>query len=326
MPRPPAPLPATFPWKVFTRAEAARAGISVERLRRADLRKLRQGLFARTAAELVELDIVSALCRADPDAVVVGVTSARIQALPLPRHLEQWREGTPVHISFPQGRRTTDGVISRHAHVLGPGDLRTASFVHPASEASDSDRLVLPLRLTSRARTWRDLARTLSHPWLVAIGDHLVRRPRPDFESGRSEPWCSLEDLALQCTGRHARILRTALRDVRVGADSPRETLLRLAFAEAGLPEPEINVPLVGADGRTRHTPDFQWPAHRIAAEYDGKGHSEPDQVKRDIARARRVRDAGWTEVRLFAADADDGCAGAVHQIRRELHAKGWMP
>lgn len=326
MPRPPAPLPATFPWNVFTRAEAASAGISVERLRRADLRRLRQGLFARTATELVEMDIASALCRADPGAAVVGVSSARIQALPLSLRLDQWSEGTPVHISFPQGRRITDGVISRHALVLGPGDLRTASFVHPSSDASSSDRLELPLRLTSRARTWRDLAGVLSHSRLVAIGDHLVRRPRPDFEFGRSEPWCSLEDLALQCTGRHARILRAALRDVRVGADSPRETLLRLAFADAGLPEPEINVPLVGADGRIRHTPDFQWPAHRIAADYDGKGHSKPDQVKRDIARARRVRDAGWTEVRLFAADAEDGCAGAVDQIRRELRCKGWVP
>ena len=326
MPRPPAPLPATFPWNVFTRAEAARAGISVERLRRADLRRLRHGLFGRTAAELTELDIASALCRADPDAAVVGLSSARIQALPLPRHLERWSEGAPVHVSLPQGRRTTDRAISRHALVLGPGDLRVASFVHPASDASDPDRLVLPLRLATRARTWRDLARDLSHSRLVAIGDHLVRRPRPDFEFGRSEPWCSLEDLALQCTGRHAGLLRAALQDVRVGADSPRETLLRLAFAEAGLPEPEINAPLVGADGRSRHTPDFQWPAHRIAAEYDGRSHSEPDQVKRDIARARRVRDAGWTEVRLFAADAEDGCAGAVHQVRHELRAKGWVP
>lgn len=298
----------------------------MERLRRADLKRLRHGLLARTAAELVEMDIASALCRSDPDAVVVGVSSARIQALPLPLRLEKWSEGTPVHISFPPGRRTTDDVISRHALVLAPGDLRAASFVHPASDASNSNRLVLPLRLTSRARTWRDLARALSHARLVAIGDHLVRRPRPDFEFGRSEPWCSLEDLALQCTGRHAQILRAALQDVRVGADSPRETMLRLAFAEAGLPEPEINVPLVGSDGRARHTPDFQWPAHRIAAEYDGKGHSEPDQVKRDIARARRVRDAGWTEVRLFAADAENDCAGAVDQVRRELRSKGWVP
>ena len=78
----------------------------MERLRRADLKRLRTGLLARTAAELVEMDIASALCRSDPDAVVVGVSSARIQALPLPLRLEKWSEGTPVHISFPPGRRT----------------------------------------------------------------------------------------------------------------------------------------------------------------------------------------------------------------------------
>lgn len=326
MPRPPDPLPTSFPWRVFTRPEAVEAGLSLGRLRRTDLRRLRSGLFARTAAELVELDIASALCRGTAQATVVGLSSARLLALPLPSHLETWSESVPVQIAMPGGRKGSDQIVRWRGLALDPHDTREASFVHPHGDRESRDRLVLPVRLTSRARTWRDLAPELTHYRLVALGDHLVRRPRPSLEQGRSQPWCTLEELWSQCAGRHAETLRRALADVRSGADSPRETLLRLAFARAGLPEPLINAPLIGTDGRARHEPDFQWPRYRVAAEYEGRAHSEPDQVARDIARARRVHSAGWIEVRLHDEDTHNGCAGAVHQVRTELLAHGWRP
>lgn len=232
-----------------------------------------------------------------------------------------------MHLTVAGGRTGSDEVVTWHDFTLGPGESRATSFVHPRSDPSlDGKPLVLPVRLSSRARTWRDLAGSLSHYRLVALGDHLVRRPRPGLEEGRSGPWCTVEELSRQCTGRHAQALRNALADVRIGADSPRETLLRLSFRDAGLPEPEINMPLVGPDGRTVHTPDFQWPAYRLTAEYDGGDHNQPDQVSRDIRRARRVREAGWTEVRLAASDTQHGCAHAVHLVREELQSKGWVP
>lgn len=326
MSRPPAPLPPSFPWLVFSRAEARDAGISIGRLRRTDLCRLCEGLYARTSTELTELDIASALCRKVPDAVVVGLSAARLRAVPLPARLETWARDVPVHLAVPGGRKVSGSVMRWHDFVLGPSDTHMTSFVHPRSDPASSDRLVLPARLTSRARTWRDLAAELTHVDLVAVADHLVRRPRPALEGGRRQPWCTLDELRAQCSGRHAAALRRAHADVRIGADSPRETMLRLAFARAGLPEPRINAPLIGAHGQRLHDPDFQWPDYQIAAEYEGRTHSRKDQVARDIARARRVRSAGWSEVRLRAEDTYEECAGAVAEVRKELLAKGWRP
>jgi len=71
------------------------------------------------------------------------------------------------------------------------------------------------------------------------------------------------------CTGRHASALRSALEAVRVGADSPQETRLRLAVTRAGLPTPLLNTTLRTATGRALHTPDFQWPEQRVCAGHD---------------------------------------------------------
>src|SRR5690625_7881702 len=90
------------------------------------------------------------------------------------------------------------------------------------------------------------------------------------------------------------------------------ETRLRLAFAAAGLPEPQLNTVLVGPDGVEHHCPDFQWPAYGLCVEYEGDMHNDDEQVARDIRRARAVKSAGSVEVRLHKADIGNDCASAV--------------
>ena len=310
---------------MFTRAEALRAGVLPGRLRRADLTRLRPGLYRRVGVPIGEADIASALCRDDPRAVIVGASAARILGFPLPDVLEQWRPGVPVQVSIPGGVVSSDRVVRWRDLVLAPDESWTAS-VEFRMAPEGTTRPPLPIRVTTRARTWRDLAGTVPHLSLVAIGDHLVRRPRPTLEQGRSTPWCTLEELRQACTGHHARVLRDAVDQVRVGADSRRETLLRLAFVRDGLPEPQLNVPLIGTDGIPRHEPDFLWPQYRVCAEYEGRHHSDPEQVSRDIERARTVKGAGWVEVRLHHSDVGADCAAAVRLVREELEARGWCP
>ncbi|MDV3296083.1 MAG: hypothetical protein LOY01_09745, partial [Brachybacterium paraconglomeratum] len=72
------------------------------------------------------------------------------------------------------------------------------------------------VRLTSRMRTFLDLGAQISVDALVAIGDHLVRRPRPQFE-GRAEPYVTLSELRAAVNmyrGRGARRLREAVAQV----------------------------------------------------------------------------------------------------------------
>lgn len=326
MSRPPLPLPAVLPWHVFTSAEARRAGVSQDRLKRKDISRIRRGLFSRTGPPVSEAAIVAALSRQDGSAVVVGPSAARLWNMPLPPQLGSWDSRKPVHLSIPGGRNSHGAVVRWHDFTLAEEDVQRLVFTQVLSFHETAPPPHCSLRMTTRSRTWRDLARHLTHGQLVAVGDHLVRAPRPQFENGRRKPWCSLEQLAKACTGRYAASLRRALTDVRRGADSPMETMLRLAFIDAGLPEPLINMPLIGPDGVALHTPDFQWPQYRVCAEYEGAAHNKDQQVKRDIRRARRVKAARWSEIRLYKDDAHAGCAAAVHLVREELRARGWRP
>lgn len=74
------------------------------------------------------------------------------------------------------------------------------------------------VQVTSRIRTLIDLSGVLRLEALVAIGDHLVHQPRPEYE-GRSVPYARLEEL-----------LEAAVAQVRRDSDSPAETTLRLAL------------------------------------------------------------------------------------------------
>lgn len=187
------------------------------------------------------------------------------------------------------------------------------------------------VQVTSRIRTLVDLSGVLRHEALVAIGDHLVRQPRPEYE-GRSVPYAALEELleaASSFHGRGARRLQAAVAQVRRDSDSPAETTLRLALVRAGLPEPLANVrPVGGVDrlgaGIDLGQPDLHWPTWRVALEHDGPTHLTPEQQAKDIARGERRARAGWVEVRTTAEDLQYGCRKAVDRVRDALLRQGW--
>lgn len=326
MPRSPAPLPTSLPWPVFTRPEALAAKVHGERLRRTDIVRLRRGLFRRRDQPLTERDLALAICRNDPDAVIVGLTAAHLHELALPRDLESEEPRTPVHVAVPGGRKGSDSIVRWHNLRLSTRDVEQRAYAAPRPDGSWDLQMTSPLRLSSRARTWRDLASLVPFWRLVATGDSLVRSPRPGLENGRTRPWCTREELRAQCTGIHAQLLRRALELVRPGADSPMETLLRLAFRRAGLPTPLLNEPLIATDGSTLHEPDFQWPRYKICVEYEGASHGDSAQVERDIRRQRRASEGGWTELRLYAEDTHGDCAGAVRLVTNQLKKAGWQP
>lgn len=323
MARPPNPLPTSLPWRVFTRQEALRAGVSPERLRRSDIEVLHPGLYSVRDRPIAEVDVVAALTRSTPGVAVIGLSAARMQAMPLPLEHTGWTNGTVVHLA-PSTAPTND-VVRWHNYRFGPDELVALTYSHlprPDEPTMPFSRLVL----STRPRTWRDLAPHLDHARLAAVADHLLRHPTPVFDKGRAQPWCTREQLDAVCNGRYAEKLQRALVDARAGADSPIETLLRLAFRNAGLPEPLLNEPLLTSAGRRLHRPDFQWRAYGVCVEYEGQIHNDPKKVRRDIRRARHVRSAGFHEVRLYADDTHDSCAEAVRIVRTELLARGWVP
>jgi hypothetical protein len=127
------------------------------------------------------------------------------------------------------------------------------------------------VRRTDAASTWCHLVGVLSHDDLVAAGVHLILVPKKP-QPGESRPYATLDELtarARSSSGRHAR----ALEDVRQGAESRPETILRLVMVRAGLPEPELNVDIFSASGRFLERGDTLFRAFRVIAEYDGEQH-----------------------------------------------------
>ncbi|WP_253905114.1 hypothetical protein [Arthrobacter sp. H14] len=183
--------------------------------------------------------------------------------------------------------------------------------------------------MTTRLRTWLDLAEMLALDDLVVVTDHLIRIPRPHFE-GRESPYSKTQNLAQMVASHPGKkgvpLARKALSLSRVGADSAPETKLRLAIVRAGLPTPELNQPIIDSSGVTAHESDLSFRAYRVAVEYEGSGHSDPDQVERDIARAERVEAAGWVEVRVSRRHMFNGAGPAVAKIRTALMVRGWTP
>ena len=84
-------------------------------------------------------------------------------------------------------------------------------------------------------------------------------------------------------------------------AQSPQETRLRLLIQRSGLPLPVAQFP-IRVGGRVIARPDFAWPEHKVAVEYDGAWHGEPGQFAKDRERMNRLRAAGWQVVFVTAA------------------------
>jgi hypothetical protein len=182
------------------------------------------------------------------------------------------------------------------------------------------------LLVTGRLRTWLDISRRMSAEELTVVADHLLRVPRPQFER-RTEPYATLEQLS-EMLDRHKgtpgiRKARLALELARVGADSAPETRLRLALERAGLPEPQLNMPTELAAGVVRQ-PDMTFPEYRVAVEYDGEGHSEVEQIVRDVAREEDFFRADWLLVRISKRHMQHDAKSAVWKVRAALQSRGW--
>jgi len=92
------------------------------------------------------------------------------------------------------------------------------------------------------------------------------------------------------------RALRKALDLADGGAESPKETELRLLVVRDGLPRPVTQVPV----GRRRV--DMGWPQWKVGVEYDGAHHwTDPRQHRRDIDRLAELMARGWLIVRVSA-------------------------
>jgi very-short-patch-repair endonuclease len=203
--------------------------------------------------------------------VIAGLAAAAL-------HGSKWiDDATTVELCWPNARP--------------PRGIRT----YATRALTDECRPVDGMLVTSPARTAFDLGRLVSGVDAVARLDALGNAT--DLSRG------AIEAVAARHPGaRNIRRLHVALDLFDAGAQSPKETQLRLSLIRGGFPRPQTQIPVVRPDGYRYYYLDMGWPEVMIAVEYDGGHHfAEPAQVRKDIERLEELAAIGWTVIRVVA-------------------------
>lgn len=289
------PLPAQLPPSLaegpFSTSAALALGLPAGRLRRADLRHPTRGAHCRVApGGLSELAAAFAVGLGD-GAAFSHVTAALLWGLPLPADLEQ-RIGLDVIT------RSDAGQVHR-AGCRGHRGVERREVVDLGG-----------LRVVGLADTWCDLGdlgrRRLDVDDLVVAGDAAATRINSIANRPRRDPGGTaalVQALRRRVRPRGAVALRAAAALVRPGVRSPQESRTRLMFVRAGLPEPEVNVPITDRGGEFIGEGDLVWREARVVVEYQGGDHAERRRRSADAFRRDCVHDEGWTVHEVWAED-----------------------
>src|SRR5690606_37537978 len=186
-----------------------------------------------------------------------------------------------------------EGGVSHHAATLFPGDVIDVDGVS----------------VTAPARTVIDVARGYDFAPSVVIADAVLRDEQVD---DREELLRSLDRVRDWPGARNAgRVVEFADgRSASVG-----ESRCRVLLEEAGLPRPELQVPVIDPrTGRLVGITDFYFAEQRTIGEFDGKqkytgditGDEDPGEIVwREKKREDRLRDLGYEVVRVITPDFD---------------------
>lgn len=189
-----------------------------------------------------------------------------------------------------------------YGHRRPPAGIRTWLD----TVADDEVQMVGDVSATTPARTAFDLACRNTVGEAVAAIDALSRATGLKVADA--------EMVADRYKGhRNIRRARRALTLVDAGAQSPRETWLRLLVIEAGYPPPQTQVAVHGKYGELVAVVDMGWDDVKIALEYDGIQHwTDPRQFRKDVERYEVLPDLGWIAIRVTAGDTRGGILGRL--------------
>ncbi len=286
-------IPDALTTRPFNLEEARRHGLTKDHLLGASWRRLGGGYYAfHAVANDPNVVLAAAIRRLPRNAVFSGRTAGWLHGLDLP-------PCEPIEVTLPLGCSTSRlvGVAVRRSAVdTGETVMRRGQ---PA---------------TSTVRTIADLGRRLPLFEAVAALDMALHRGLLELVDLRS--WA----------GAHPRYrgvarLRRAIELAEPATESVMETRLRLVLVLACLPTPLAQISLYDEDGHFVGRPDFYYPRHRLALEYDGSGHRE--NLTGDNQRQNRIVDAGYRLLRFTASDVLSAPDSVVALVRRALSHPG---
>jgi hypothetical protein len=187
------------------------------------------------------------------------------------------------------------------AEVLWP-NRRPPTGIHAWSDgfATDEVELIGGIPVTTPARTALDLACRYPLGKAVAAIDALARATHLKM--------ADVELLADRYKGRRGiRNARTVLDLVDAGAESPRETWLRLLVIRNGFPRPQTQIPVYDEYGVLVAVLDMGWEDIKLALDYEGDHHRDSVRFNKDIRRHDDVTELGWMDIRVTSRDTEGG-------------------
>ncbi|BBY21020.1 hypothetical protein [Mycobacterium stomatepiae] len=166
------------------------------------------------------------------------------------------------------------------------------------------------VRVTTPERTALDLASRFPMDPAVAAVDALIQATHLKIADA--------EQLVERYRGRRGiKAARAALELVDGGAQSPKETWLRLLLIRAGFPRPQTQIAVRNEWGWAEAYLDIGWEDIKVAVEYDGDHHlSDRRQYVKDIRRLEKLERMGWIVVRVVAEDHPDDIIRRVTEAR----------
>lgn len=175
---------------------------------------------------------------------------------------------------------------------------------------ADEFELLDGIPVTTRARTALDSACWYPTADAVAAIDSLARAAELNATD--------VAMLVRRYRGRRGiRGAQAALKLMDPGAQSPKETWLRLLLIEAGLPRPQTQIPVHDEVGDVFAYLDMGWEQPKVAVEYDGDQHrSDRRQYRWDIRRLEMLERLDWIVIRVTAGDQP---AEIIRRVRAAL-------
>ncbi len=213
--------------------------------------------------------------------------------------------------------------VTRAPEASGSRSRRAGVLVHTAALPGEHVTAIRGVPLTSAARTVVDLARMLPFAEGVAVADSALRavkttRREIDAVLARCVRWPGVQQ------ARRVAVFA----DPR--AESVLESLGRVAFHQAGLPPPDLQV-WVGDEGEVIGRVDFLWRRYATIAEADGAiKYRNPQQARAQLARDARLRGAGyevvhftWPEITRVPGQVASAVAAAFQASAGRQPARG---
>lgn len=284
--------------EVFLGREALGDGMPRQDLRRWYTQMFRGVYLPKNAVPTLHDRILGAWLTSDRCGIIAGAAASALHGA----HWVDARE--PIELLVSERRRQPGLVIRMDRY--GPDEVTR----------------IAGLPVTTAARTAYDLAR--HQPRALALGrlDALMR----------AAPFTSADvQRLIERYGpvRGVRQLRELLPLVDAGADSLRESWLRLLLIDNGFPRPETQIEVATGDGFVAVL-DMGWRDLGLAVEYDGAQHqTERAQYLKDRRRLPLLAERDWDVVAVVNEDRPRDVIARVYEayLRRggaEIDEMAW--